>query len=364
MILPITDPYVAHHGALGSFATVYLPAGADARGRARRAARRPRASSSCSTREEACARFELPADRIGDIVVISTRPQGARHQPRAARPVGPDRAAALAWRAHRADGADDRQPQGRRCRPAARCATSTSSTSPSITFAEGSDDERTLQARRSAARRMRIAGERVEHRRSASRCAIPIPTPWSARCRPARRSTCATPSPRPRAYKPKLTRYERQQILLETADALLARRKEEFARLITAGVRPLQEGLALRGRPRLRRLLASPASSPSRTTARSSPATSRPHGKARKIFTTREPLLGVISAITPFNHPLNMVAHKLAPAIATNNRVVLKPTELTPLTALAARRHALRGGPAAGDAVGRHRQSRPRSATR
>ena len=47
------------------------------------------------------------------------------------------------------------------------------------------------------------------------------------------------------------------------------------------------------------------------------------------------PLLGVISAITPFNHPLNMVSHKLAPAIATNNRVVLKPTELTPLTALA-----------------------------
>ncbi|WP_163220069.1 aldehyde dehydrogenase family protein, partial [Citrobacter freundii] len=52
-----------------------------------------------------------------------------------------------------------------------------------------------------------------------------------------------------------------------------------------------------------------------------------PNGKARKIFTTRTPLLGVISAITPFNHPLNMVSHKLAPAIATNNRVVLKPTE-------------------------------------
>src|SRR5262249_17998933 len=59
-----------------------------------------------------------------------------------------------------------------------------------------------------------------------------------------------------------------------------------------------------------------------------------PHGKRRKIFTLRQPL-GAISAITPFNHPLNMVAHKLAPAIATNNCVVLKPTELTPLTALA-----------------------------
>ena len=59
-----------------------------------------------------------------------------------------------------------------------------------------------------------------------------------------------------------------------------------------------------------------------------------PHGKQRKVYTLREPLQGVISAITPFNHPLNQVAHKVAPAIATNNRMVLKPTEKTPLTAL------------------------------
>ena len=43
---------------------------------------------------------------------------------------------------------------------------------------------------------------------------------------------------------------------------------------------------------------------------------------------------GVISAITPFNHPLNMVAHKIVPSIATNNWMVCKLTELTPLTAL------------------------------
>jgi phosphonoacetaldehyde dehydrogenase len=47
----------------------------------------------------------------------------------------------------------------------------------------------------------------------------------------------------------------------------------------------------------------------------------------------REPLRA-ISAITPFNHPLNMVSHKIAPAIATNNCMVCKPTELTPLTAI------------------------------
>jgi putative phosphonoacetaldehyde dehydrogenase len=44
--------------------------------------------------------------------------------------------------------------------------------------------------------------------------------------------------------------------------------------------------------------------------------------------------LRAISAITPFNHPLNMVAHKIAPSIATNNCMVCKPTELTPLTAI------------------------------
>ena len=59
------------------------------------------------------------------------------------------------------------------------------------------------------------------------------------------------------------------------------------------------------------------------------------HGKSRKVYTLREPLLGVITAITPFNHPLGQVIHKVAPAIATNNRLVLKPSEKTPLTALA-----------------------------
>src|SRR5690606_8423715 len=58
-----------------------------------------------------------------------------------------------------------------------------------------------------------------------------------------------------------------------------------------------------------------------------------PHGKQRRIYTPRDPL-AAISAITPFNHPSNMVAHKVAPAIATNNCMVCKPTELTPLTAL------------------------------
>uniref|UniRef100_A0A2B4RZ71 NADP-dependent glyceraldehyde-3-phosphate dehydrogenase n=1 Tax=Stylophora pistillata TaxID=50429 RepID=A0A2B4RZ71_STYPI len=56
------------------------------------------------------------------------------------------------------------------------------------------------------------------------------------------------------------------------------------------------------------------------------------NGKPRRIYTTRVPLK-LISAITPFNHPMNQVVHKIAPAIATNNTVVLKPSEKTPLSA-------------------------------
>jgi phosphonoacetate hydrolase len=72
VILPITDPYVVHHGALGSFATVYLPAGCDAAAMAQRLAAR-RGMESVLTREQAAQRFELPPDRIGDLVVVSER---------------------------------------------------------------------------------------------------------------------------------------------------------------------------------------------------------------------------------------------------------------------------------------------------
>ncbi len=72
VILPITDPYVVHHGALGSFATVYLPAGVDARSIVARLAALDGVEVAL-TQAEACARFELPADRIGDVVVISAR---------------------------------------------------------------------------------------------------------------------------------------------------------------------------------------------------------------------------------------------------------------------------------------------------
>jgi phosphonoacetate hydrolase len=72
VILPITDPYVAHHGALGGFATVHVPPGADVPGLIAKI-KALAGIEIAITQAEACERFGLPADRIGDIVVTSTR---------------------------------------------------------------------------------------------------------------------------------------------------------------------------------------------------------------------------------------------------------------------------------------------------
>jgi len=133
-------------------------------------------------------------------------------------------------------------------------------------------------------------------------------------------------------FKPKLTRYERQQILFKTAE-LIRQRRDALANLLT-----LELGISMKdsvyecGRAYDVFSLAAQLCILDDGQIFSCDLT--PQGKSRKIFTKRDPV-GVISAITPFNHPLNMVSHKVAPAIATNNCVVCKPTELTPLTALA-----------------------------
>jgi len=72
VILPITDPYVVHHGALGSFATVYLPASVDLNQAVQRL-QAVHGIEAVYTREQAAVHFELPADRIGDLVVVSER---------------------------------------------------------------------------------------------------------------------------------------------------------------------------------------------------------------------------------------------------------------------------------------------------
>ncbi|MGE0853625.1 MAG: phosphonoacetate hydrolase [Hyphomicrobiaceae bacterium] len=72
VILPITDPYVVHHGALGSFATIYVSQGSDVSGLIAKLEATTGVEQAL-TRAEACTEFELPPDRIGDIVVISSQ---------------------------------------------------------------------------------------------------------------------------------------------------------------------------------------------------------------------------------------------------------------------------------------------------
>jgi putative phosphonoacetaldehyde dehydrogenase len=134
------------------------------------------------------------------------------------------------------------------------------------------------------------------------------------------------------AYKPKLSRYERQKILFR-AGALIKERREELAYwlVLELGI-CWQHALYETGRAYDVFTLAGQMAILDDGQIFSCDLT--PQGKERKIFTLREPVR-TISAITPFNHPLNMVAHKIAPAIATNNCMVCKPTELTPLTAIA-----------------------------
>ncbi len=133
------------------------------------------------------------------------------------------------------------------------------------------------------------------------------------------------------SYRPKLSRYERQQILFKAGELIRARREEIAHWLVLELGICKQHALYETGRSYDVFTLAGQLAILDDGQIFSCDLT--PHGKDRKIYTKREPVRA-ISAITPFNHPLNMVAHKIAPAIATNNCVVCKPTELTPLTAI------------------------------
>jgi putative phosphonoacetaldehyde dehydrogenase len=134
-----------------------------------------------------------------------------------------------------------------------------------------------------------------------------------------------------RDYKSTLTRHDRYRILMKAGE-IVASRRDEIARVIT-----LESGLCLKdstyetGRASDVLLFAANQALVDDGQVFSCDLTA--HGKSRKVYTLKEPLLGAITGITPFNHPLNQVIHKVAPAVATNNRMVLKPSEKTPLSA-------------------------------
>lgn len=135
------------------------------------------------------------------------------------------------------------------------------------------------------------------------------------------------------ALQPKaiMSHFERYQVLNQ-AQILLSARRAEFAALISA-----ESGLCIReamyetGRAIDVLMFAAIAALQEPGQVLSCDVS--PQGKARKIYTVQEPLPLAV-AITPFNHPLNQVAHKVAPALAAGTPVILKPSEKTPLTAV------------------------------
>jgi len=133
-------------------------------------------------------------------------------------------------------------------------------------------------------------------------------------------------------YKSTLSRYERSQIL-QRAGELIGEKREYLAKWLT-----LELGIchqhAIYETKRAQDVYQFAAAQTMNDDGEIFSCDLTHNGKARKIYTMREPVRA-ISAITPFNHPLNMVSHKIAPSIATNNCMVCKPTELTPLTCIA-----------------------------
>ena len=134
------------------------------------------------------------------------------------------------------------------------------------------------------------------------------------------------------AFKPALTRFERAAVLNRAA-AIIQERLDQVAQLITA-----ESGLCLKDSiyeaGRVSDVLLFGALEALKDDGQIFSCDLTPHGKKRRIYTHRSPLLGVITAITPFNHPMNQVAHKVVPSIATNNRMVLKPSEKVPFSAI------------------------------
>jgi putative phosphonoacetaldehyde dehydrogenase len=182
---------------------------------------------------------------------------------------------------------------------------------------------------------MRIAGETVGAERSGDRCIV-VHNPFT------RAAIASVPKATldevrrafeiAKAYRPRLSRFERANILNKCA-ALVRERTAQVAALISA-----ESGLSLKDATyeagRVADVLLFGANECLKDDGQIFSCDLTPHGKKRRVYTQRDPLLGAITAITPFNHPMNQVAHKVVPSIATNNRMVLKPSEKVPLSAI------------------------------
>ncbi|MGI8315970.1 aldehyde dehydrogenase family protein [Halobacillus mangrovi] len=133
------------------------------------------------------------------------------------------------------------------------------------------------------------------------------------------------------AFQTPFSMYDRYTVLLKVAQ-LLREHEEEFAEVIAEEVgKPITEARGEVGRSAL--TLENSAEEAKRIHGEGIPVEAAPGSENRKAFTRRYPI-GVVAAITPFNVPLNLVCHKIGPAIAAGNSVILKPAEQTPVTAL------------------------------
>lgn len=133
------------------------------------------------------------------------------------------------------------------------------------------------------------------------------------------------------AQKTELPAHERSRIISDSA-AALEQRSEETARLIaTEGIKTITEARSEAKRAAATLQLSAEEAKRIRGTTLN--FDQYPSGEGRFGITVRAPL-GIIGAITPFNDPLNLVAHKIGPALAAGNPVILKPDSNTPLSAL------------------------------
>ena len=139
----------------------------------------------------------------------------------------------------------------------------------------------------------------------------------------------------------RLSAPERLAILNRAADLVAAAAEELAVTISREEGKPLSESRGEAARiPDLIRLSAHEGA---RMHGETVPVDSAPNAADKLGFTLRQPC-GVVVAITPFNYPLLLVAHKVAPAVASGNAVVLKPAQQTPLTALALTRLVLEAG--------------------
>ncbi|MBC7927839.1 MAG: aldehyde dehydrogenase family protein [Bryobacteraceae bacterium] len=125
--------------------------------------------------------------------------------------------------------------------------------------------------------------------------------------------------------------HERSDLLFRVRDLLLRSAEEMAKLLVSESGKPITEARTEVARGTQTLLFSAMAARDLRGEA--IPMDAAPGGEGKMALTTREPL-GVIAAITPFNLPLNLALHKVAPAVAGGNTVVHKPSEVTPLSAL------------------------------